>query len=100
MKGFDVKEPDAAMGLAAKLCNFGENINAVCAALDKAAEDVLVLDQTAHLNEQLSDYLKEAADNLRLLNPGLEDVGKTLVGVVKSSDQFEDAREHAALGSL
>lgn len=98
MAQFNVKDIDAASSLATKLSNLGENINAVCTAIDKTAEDVLALDQTAHLNEQLSDYLKEASENLRKLTPGLEDAGTQLSGIVSSAAQFEEAASGNALG--
>lgn len=100
MKQFDVKDNEAAIALAARLSNVGEQMNSVCATMKKVAEDVLVLDQTAHLNEQLSDYLKEAATNLEGLVPGLEEAGKQLTGIVNSAVQFAEAAAGNALGNV
>ena len=100
MKQFDVKDNEAAIALAARLSNTGEQMNSVCATMNKVAEDVLVLDQTAHLNEQLSDYLKEASANLAGLVPGLEVAGKQLTGIVNSAVQFSEAAAGNALGNV
>lgn len=100
MKQFDVKDNEAAIALAARLSNTGEQMNSVCATMNKVAEDVLVLDQTAHLNEQLSDYLKEASANLAGLVPGLEEAGKQLTGIVNSAVQFSEAAAGNALGNV
>lgn len=100
MDQFDVKDNEAAIALAARLANTGEQMNSVCATLNKVAEDVLVLDKTAHLNEQLSDYLKEASANLSGLVPGLEEAGKQLTGIVNSAVQFSEAAAGNALGNV
>ena len=100
MTQFDVKDNEAAIALAARLSNTSEQMNSVCGTLNKVAEDVLVLDKTAHLNEQLSDYLKEASANLARLVPGLEEAGKQLTGIVNSAVQFSEAAEDNALGNV
>lgn len=100
MVQFNVKDNEAAIALAAKLANVGEQINSVCGTMNKVAEDALALDQTAHLNEQLSDYLKEASTNLAGLVPGLEEAGKQLTGIVNSAVQFSEAAAGNALGNV
>lgn len=100
MAQFNVKDIDAATGIATKLTNMGEGITAIVNQMNKMAEDAQSLDQTAHLNEQLADYLKEASANLAGMVPGIEEAGKQLTGIVSSASQFAEAAAGNALGNV
>lgn len=100
MAQYEVKDLDQAAGLAANMTRNAETLGSVVAAMRKQAEDVLALDKTAHLNEQLSDYLKEAADGIAAMIPGIDDAGKQLQLIVQQAQEFADLADKNVLGTV
>lgn len=100
MAQYEVKDIDQAVSLSASMSQSATTLGEVVAVMRKQAEEVLALDKTAHLNEQLSDYLKEAADCIAAMIPGLDDAGKQLQLIVKQAEEFADLADKNTLGSV
>lgn len=98
MAQYEVKDIDQAVSLSASMSQSATTLGEVVAVMRKQAEEVLALDKTAHLNEQLSDYLKEAADCIAAMIPGLDDAGKQLQLIVKQAEEFADLAGKNTLG--
>lgn len=100
MTQYNVKDLDQAQALAQKLANAADQVSTICASMKKTAEDIAVLDGTAHLNEQFGDYLVEASTNLDGLVPALNTVQQQLVAIINSAIQFAEAGQANALGNV
>ena len=100
MAQYEVKDIDQAVSLSASMSQSATTLGEVVAVMRKQAEEVLTLDKTAALNEQLSDYLKEAADCIAAMIPGLDDAGKQLQLIIKQADEFLGLAEGHTLGSV
>ena len=100
MAQYEVKDIDQAVSLSASMSQSATTLGEVVAVMRKQAEEILALDKTAHLNEQLSDYLKEAADCIAAMIPGLDDAGKQLQLIVKQAEEFADLADKNTLGSV
>ena len=100
MAQYEVKDIDQAVSLSASMSQSSTTLGEVVAVMRKQAEEVLALDKTAHLNEQLSDYLKEAADCIAAMIPGLDDAGKQLQLIVKQAEEFAELADKNTLGSV
>lgn len=100
MAQYAVLDSDQAATLASMMTKNSETIGAVVKVMKDQAEQVLVLDKTVHLNEQLSDYLKEAADCLAAVIPGIDEAGHQLSLIVAQAAEFEELAKSNTLGSV
>lgn len=100
MAQYVVHDSDQAATLASMLTKSGETIGSVVEVMKNQAEQVLALDKTVHLNEQLSDYLKEAAECLKAVIPGIEEAGQQLSNIVAQAAEFENLANSNTLGSV
>lgn len=100
MAQYVVHDSDQAATLASMLTKSGETIGSVVEVMKNQAEQVLALDKTVHLNEQLSDYLKEAAECLKGVIPGIEEAGQQLSNIVAQAAEFENLANSNTLGSV
>lgn len=96
----DLKDTDKAQELATKLANTAVELSDVSALFDRVAEEVLTIDKTVTLNEQVYRYLKEAAAALRNVVPGIEQIDEALKNAVASMQGFEELNDKNFLGNI
>ncbi len=94
---WNVKDFDAAAALASRLEKIGDEIGEVSQGMQRQAEDIRAIDGTMEMNEQIANYLKEAATVMASTVEGVQDAAKQLSSIVSSGRQMA---EHAAKGSL
>lgn len=100
MAQYVVHDTDQAATLASMMTKNSETIGGVVKVMKAQAEQVLVLDKTVHLNEQLSDYLKEAANCLEAVIPGIDEAGQQLANIVAQAAEFEELAKANTLGTV
>lgn len=96
----DVKDTDLAAQKAQQLSHVAEEMEAMVANLEQAAEAVGDLNHTMHLNEQVQRYLVEVAGNLKNVIPGISDVSQNLKNCVASMQEMENLNAQNMLGQV
>lgn len=96
----DVKDTDVAAQKAQALGHTAEEMEAMVSNMESAAESVLELNHTMHLNEQVNRYLVEVAGNLKQVIPGITDVSQNLKNAVASMQEMEALNAQNMLGNV
>lgn len=96
----DVKDTEVAAQKAQQLAHVAEEMEAMVANLEQAAESVIELNHTMHLNEQVHRYLVEVSGNLKQVIPGITDVSQNLNNAVASMQEMEALNAQNMLGNL